>query len=151
MFPCGLGDAVDDALTAAAGADSQDEGGAVPGAHDHVCRPWRAMEEVPCLERPLFTLHDEETLAGEHEKALLLVLAVVHRHRLAGREDVEIDAELLEGAFALEVAGNAERSVVGPPGVARVQDEPAFAVRDEAVLRAPEPRLGHAHRPKPTA
>ena len=60
----------------------------------------------------------------EDKEVLLLALAVIHRHRLARLQDVQVDAELLEsGVVALEAAVLAERAV-GPLGVSGVEHEP---------------------------
>ena len=113
---------------------------------NHMRRPPRTVEEVPGVQRPLLTLHDEEALAGEYEKVLLVALAVVHGHRLPGHEDVEVDPELLEWPLALEVAHCAERAVIAPAAVSSVQHEPAVDVCDEAEFRAPQRRLANRHR-----
>ena len=60
------------------------------------------MHEVPPAERALLALDDRKRLAGEHEEVLLVVLAVVHRHRLARAENGQVDPELLEVGCALE-------------------------------------------------
>src|SRR6185503_20343057 len=84
-------------------------------------------------------------------EVLLVALPVVHRHRLAGPEDGEIDPELLEvertlEAGALELAEHAAALALPPLRVACAKDEPALSLRDEAVLGAHELRLGR-HRP----
>ena len=84
----------------------------------------RAVEQVPALQRPFFALDDEHAVTVEEKEVLLLALAVIHRHRLARLQDVQVDAELLEsGVVALEAAVLAERAV-GPLGVSGVEHEP---------------------------
>ena len=70
---------------------------------------------------------------------------MVHRHRLAGREDVDVDPELREARLtALEARVLAEIAVE-PARVLRVQDEPAVALGHEAALLGRrELRLRHA-------
>ena len=58
------------------------------------------MDEVPRLQRALLALHDQQAFAREDEEVLLGVLAVVHAARLAGSEDRDVEAELLEAAFS---------------------------------------------------
>jgi hypothetical protein len=64
-------------------ADGQNRARPLAGPDEHVLGPWRAMHEVPGLEPPLPSLGQEQTLAGEDEEVLLLVLAVIHARRLA--------------------------------------------------------------------
>jgi hypothetical protein len=100
-------------------------------------RAWWAVHEVPLAQRSLFSFDDQQRLAGQHEEILLIVLAVVHRHRLAGRENSQVDPELGEVGLAvepLEFAGVAAALAVDPRRLASVQDEPALAFRDEPVL-----------------
>jgi hypothetical protein len=102
------------------------------------------VKVVPRPERLFLALDDQETRAREHEESLLVVLAVVHRHRLARLKDVEVDPELPERPLALEVAGCAERAIIAPARLARVDDEPALAVVNKAVLRRAERQLGQS-------
>ena len=109
------------------------------------------MHEVPGFQRPLLALDDQQRLAGEHEEILLIVLAVVHRHRLVGRENSQVDPELREVGLAvepLEFAGVAAALAVDPRRLASVQDEPALPLRDESVLGGLQRRIrNHPLRP----
>ena len=97
------------------------------------------MDEVPLPQRALVALDDRKRLAGEHEEVLLVVLPVVHRHRLAGPENGEVDPELLEIGCALEpraleLAEDAAALALPPLRLAGVDDEPALPLRDATVL-----------------
>jgi hypothetical protein len=138
-------DQVGNALSPAARTHSEHDGGRVSCTDDHVCCPSGAMEEVPCLEPSLLALDDEEALTCEYQETLLVVLPVVHGHRLARVEDVEVDAELLERSLAFEVAGRAKRPIIAPASLAGIEHEPAIAVGNEAVLRGAERCLGGGH------
>ena len=81
-------------------ADGEHDRRSVARADDRVVDPRRAVEEIPARQRALGAVDDQQALACEHEEVLLRVLTVVHRHRLAGREDVEVDAELREARLA---------------------------------------------------
>ena len=74
------------------------------------------MDEVPTLQRPFLALDDQQTLAEQDEKVLLLVLAVVHARRLARLHHADVDADLLEAGLALALEGHAraERIVLEP-------------------------------------
>src|SRR4029077_13182926 len=76
-------------------------------------------------------LNDQEALAAEDEKPLLVPLAVVHRHRLPWTQDRQIDAELVEAIpVFIELAGRTQL-VLLPPQLAYVRDEPfLYAVLD---------------------
>jgi uncharacterized protein YceH (UPF0502 family) len=100
------------------------------------------MDEVPGLQRPPLALDQQQALAGEDEKVLLLVLAVVQAGRLPGLEHRNVDPELREAGLALEARERAEVAFC-PARVARVQDEPALALRDEACVGSLELRLRH--------
>jgi hypothetical protein len=63
---------------------------------------------------------------------------VVHPHRLARLQDIDVDAKLREAPLALEVAVEAERAGIPPAGLTGVDDEPAVAVIDTAELRLAE-------------
>jgi hypothetical protein len=91
------------------------------------------VEVVPLLQRALLALDDQQALAAENEEALLRVLGVVEALRLAGLEHVQAQAELGEGVVPLEAADRAVPVGVLPVRLACVQDEPAFALRHEAV------------------
>jgi hypothetical protein len=88
------------------------------------------VHEVPRAQRTLLALDGEQRFAGKHEAVLLIVLTVVHRHRLAGTEECEVDPELQEirralEACALELTDAATRALP-PLRFARVKDEPAL-------------------------
>ena len=86
------------------------------------------------VEAPFLALDQEKALAGEHEEVLLRVLAVVHPARLAGAEDAELDADLVEaGPLGLQRPEEAEVTFE-PWRLARVQDVPALAGRADAVF-----------------
>lgn len=108
---------------------------------DRVRGARRAMDEVPLPQRALLALDDQERLAGEDQEILLVGLPVIHRHRLSRLEHEEVDAELRKLRVALEPAHGSAWAAVEPPRVARVQHEPAFALRHEPVLRLLERRL----------
>src|SRR5262249_32720505 len=122
-------------------ADRGDHDGAVARADDRVLRLRREVREVPGAQAPLLTLDDQQRLAGEHEEVLLVGLPVVHAHRLAGLEDVEVEAELRKGLPLLEVGELAAAGAVAPARLARVQDEPAVALRRKSVLGLDQLRL----------
>jgi hypothetical protein len=65
------------------------------------------VHKVPLSQRTPLALDDEQRLAGEHEEVVLIGLPVIHRHRLAWREDVEADPELREvgSPSNLQIAG----------------------------------------------
>ena len=79
MPGCELGDGVDDAASdpAAARADGHDDRRSVAGPDDDVLGAARTVEVVPRLELALLLLDDQQALTGDHEEALLGVLAVV--------------------------------------------------------------------------
>ena len=60
------------------------------------CGTSRAVEVVPLPQRCFLTVDEQQALAPEHQKSLLIALAVIHRHRLTRLEHREIDAELWE-------------------------------------------------------
>jgi len=61
------------------------------------------VNEIPGLERTFLPFHDEETLAAQDEKALLPRFLVVHRHRHARWQHVEVDPQLLERGVILSL------------------------------------------------
>src|SRR5512133_263048 len=130
------------------GADRDDDARAVAGTDDHVVHPGRAVDEIPLPQRVLLALGDEQRLTLDDEEVLLVGLPVVHRHRVAGVEHEDVDADLLELRFPVEAHDAASRAAVVPDDVAGIDDEPALARRDEAVLRLFQPGLGNhrAHR-----
>src|SRR5579871_2820268 len=112
-----------------AGAAHEDRARPVAGADKDVLRPGRAVEEVPLLQPPLLSLDDEDALAGENEEVFLLRLAVVAAVRLAGHEDVDAHADLLE--VSSERGLGAGRALVPslarqPLGIDDVDDEPVL-------------------------
>src|SRR3954447_11330284 len=89
--------------------DGQHEREPFPGADDRVRRVGRTVEVVPLLQRHLLALDDQQALAAEDEKTLLVRLLVVHRHRLAGLQRRQVDAEFREPFLVLvELARRAE-------------------------------------------
>src|SRR5205814_1598793 len=110
-------------VRADAAADRKHERRPASRADDHVRDVPGAVEEVPLLERALFALDDQEALAAQDEKVLLVGLAVVHAHRLPRLQRVQVEAELVEFYVVLEVAESPEL-VLPPARVARVEDEP---------------------------
>src|SRR4051794_18001430 len=130
----------------AAGAAGAPPGGAAAGAADQVFRLGGAVPEFPGRQPPLLALDEQQALAREHEEVLLRPLAVVVAERLARLEHVQVQPELPEAAFALEVAVEPEVPRVVPPAVGRVGDEPPVAVRDQTVLGLPRHDLRDAHR-----
>ena len=81
------------------------------------------MDVVPLPQRPLFAFDDQQRLAREDEKALLVGLPVVHRHRLAGTEHEEIDADL-RIVVGNELRNEATPRALPPLQLAEVADEP---------------------------
>src|SRR5438105_3403652 len=108
-------------------------------------RPWRAVHEVPLLQQPFFALDEEEALAREDEKVLLVFFAVIHARRLPGLEHADVDPELREARVALEARVGAVVAVE-PARVARVDDEPPFALGCETLAGRFERRFRN-HRP----
>jgi hypothetical protein len=104
------------------------------------------VHEVPGAQPPLLALDEQQALAAQDEEVLLRPLAVVEAERLPRFEDVQVQAELPEAALALEVAVEAERAGVVPAALRGVEDEPAVAVGDQAVLGLPRHDLGDVHR-----
>src|SRR6185312_2452290 len=77
-------------------ADRDDDARRRARPDDGVLGTRRAVDEVPLPEWPLLALDQKERLACDHEEVLLVGLPVVHRHRLARREDGDVDPELRE-------------------------------------------------------
>src|SRR2546423_9806391 len=96
-------------------ADRKHKTGSSACADDRVVRTWRAVDEVPLPDRPLFSFDDEKPFTREHEEAFLIGFPVVHRHRLARLEKREVDPELPEPRLALEIAQRATTSPQLPP------------------------------------
>jgi hypothetical protein len=72
---------------------------------------------------------------------------VVEADALARFEHVDVDSQLAERPFPLEVAVEAEATGITPTSLLRVDDEPTLDVGDEPVLRRPERRLGNHRGP----
>ena len=115
------------------------------GAENRVC-PRGAVDEVPLPQRTFLTLNDQQRLAGQHEKVLLVRLPVVHRHRLARPEGDEVDAHLWELGLALEDAVGTSTLARTPACVSRIEDEPAVSLGREPMLGRFESRLLHHRR-----
>jgi len=112
-------------------------------ADEHVARPGGTVHEIPGPKRPFLALHDEQRLAGDDEKVLLLVLPVVHAHRPSRLEDADVDPELRELRLRLEEADAAQRVGLAPARLARIDHEPAFPGGDEPCAGVSERRLGN--------
>ena len=115
-------------------ADGDDDAPVLARAEDRVLRVGRAMDEVPLPQRPLLAFHDEKRLALDDEEVLLVGLPVVHRHRLAWPQALDVDSDLSPVLVALEVAERAAPFDVVPARVAGTQHEPAVPGRNEPVL-----------------
>jgi adenosine deaminase len=100
------------------------------------------VNEVPCLERPLLAFDQQQRLAGENEKVLLLVLAVVPARRLARLQHPDVDPELREAILSFESRVRAE-DALEPARFARVEDEPALGLGREAGAEALERSFGN--------
>jgi hypothetical protein len=102
------------------------------------------VHEVPRPQPALLALDEQDALAGQHEKVLLVGLAVVQPARVARLQHRERVADLRERRrVALDHAGVAERLVAHPRRVADVDDEPALGRGDEARLGPLHARLPH--------
>ena len=117
--------------------------GAAAGRHDHVLGAGRAVHEIPPSQRPLLALDHEHSLTREHQEILLVSLPVVHRHRLAGSQRLDVDPDLREVRVALEVAVEPAPAPLAPSRLRRVHHEPAVAPGDEPVLGRLERLLGN--------
>jgi hypothetical protein len=115
-----------------AGAD--EDGGLGPGADQDVLGPRRAVDEVPLPQRPLLAFDQRRCLSGQQEEHLVQLVAVVERHVLAGREDVDAEAERGPAVVALERGEAPRPRRVEPPRVAGVQHEPAVVRGHTTVL-----------------
>jgi hypothetical protein len=83
------------------------------------------MDEVPRPQPALVLLDQDQALAVEDEKVLLLVLGVVHRVRLPRLEDVDVDPELGKPVLAaFERNPRAEVVAAERLRVGDVDDEP---------------------------
>ena len=88
----------------------------------------------------------EQSLAGEHEKILLIGFPVVHGHRLTRPEHNEGDSDLREVCLALETQTCSPRLRVAPASRASIQDEPSLTGSGKSVLGLLQRGLGN-HRP----
>jgi hypothetical protein len=104
------------------------------------------VDEIPCPERPLLAFGDQERFAREDEEVLLIVLVVVHGHRLPGTEDADVEAQLRPLDVSLEECELAQRAIVSPARILRVEDKPAFADGNTPGAGVLERGFGH-HRP----
>jgi hypothetical protein len=71
-----------------------------------------------------------------------LALAVVEAVRLAGLEDAHVETERVELGLTLEADRSAKALGAHPSRVGEVHDEPAFALRHDALRRLRELGLG---------
>src|SRR5207302_1063927 len=125
-------------------ARHDDDARPLAGADEHVMRPGWAVDEVPGLQAPLLPFDHEHALAGDDEEVLLAALAVVHAVPLPRHEHVDAEAELGPLLATFEVRVLSTCVAVDPRGLAGVEDEPALALRDEALLG--RLHLGFGHR-----
>ena len=131
-------------------APTANDAGLVPGGDDGMFRPGRAVNEVPLSQRALLSFDNRERLTGENQEVLLIRLPVVHRQRLAGSENSEVDPELREVRLALEVGTKATTLEVDPRRLAHVEDEPALPRGDTSMLGRLQRRLrNHLRDPAP--
>jgi protein-tyrosine phosphatase len=138
-----VGDGVANAIGIESAAYKDRDARRVPGPDEHVIGPRRQVDEVPGPEPALLFLHEEQALAGEDEDGFLVPLTVVVAVRLPWLEHADVDADVRKVGVALE-AGRAPEDIAPhtPARVAGVQDEPALALRDQALTGLDELRLG---------
>src|SRR5581483_3437258 len=117
-------DRIRDLVEPHAAADCQHERAAPARADDRMRRAARRVHVVPLRERYLCALDDQQALAAQHEKAFLIALAVVHRHRLPRCKRGEVDAELVEVLRPVELRRRTEL-VLLPLQLAHISYEPA--------------------------
>ena len=91
------------------------------------------MHEVPLPQGSLLTFDDRQRLAGQDEEILLVGLPVIHRHRLAGAENGQVDPELQKvgravEACSFELTEDAATFALPPLRLARVDDDVLTAV-----------------------
>ena len=77
-------------------ARHEDHTRTIPGPDEAVLGVRRAVHEVPRLERPLLALDQEQALAREDEKVLLVRLTVIPPARLSGLEYRQGEADVGE-------------------------------------------------------
>ena len=129
MSECGLIDRVATpagARLVLARTHGEDAGRPGSSAHDYVLRPGRAVDEIPLPQGSLIALDDQQRVAEEDEKILLIGFPVVHPHRLAGSQHEEVDADLREVGLAIERQARAAPVAVEPARLSRVEHEPAL-------------------------
>ena len=138
-------------LVEPAGADREQHAAVLARADERVGDARGAVHEVPAAQRPLLALDDREHLAVEHEERLLHGLVVVERRRLARRQVVHVDPEVLERErLAVLEAGERPRSRIAHAGGVRdVDHEPPLALRPEARRRLSPSRLRACGAPYP--
>src|SRR5262245_6435415 len=124
-------------------ADHEDHAGALSGPDEDVFCPRRAVDEIPCLQAVLLAFDQKEALAREHEKVLLLVLPVVHAVRLAGLDNVEVDAVEREALVPLESTPVPKRLVALPARLSGVDDEPTLPLGNQPRVSLDELRFRH--------
>ena len=100
------------------------------------------MNEIPGLHGPLLAFDQQQRLAVENEKVLLLVLTVVPAGRLARLQHADVDSELREALLAFEPGVRAE-DALKPARFARIEDEPALALGRKAGADALERSFGN--------
>src|SRR5207247_9622046 len=137
VAPRGLELRIDD-IPARPRADRDRDTRLLTGRDHHVVGVGRAVEVVPRLHEPLLALDEEDALACDDQETLLIRLAVVHARGLARPEDADVEADLVEteiGALA-QPGIDAHFVRIAPDRLARIDDVPAVAVRDQPVLGA---------------
>src|SRR5689334_14497821 len=85
---------IDNRAAMRARSDHEDHARPVSGPDERVLRPAGTMDEVPGLQVPLLAFDQRDALTLEHEKVLLVVLAVVAPAGLPGGEDCDREPEL---------------------------------------------------------
>ena len=104
--------------------------------------PTGTVNEIPGLHGPLLAFDQQQRLAVENEKVLLLVLTVVPAGRLARLQHADVDSELREALLAFEPGVRAE-DALEPARFARIEDEPALALGRKAGADALERSFGN--------
>src|SRR5207247_2298982 len=96
VAPGEVGDGIDDRIVRIPGTDHQDRARAGAGSDEDMARVRWTVHEVPCPQRPLLLLDEQEALAVEDEEVLLRRLGVVEAVRLARLEHADVHPDLLE-------------------------------------------------------
>jgi len=107
-----------------------------------VLGPTGTVNEIPGLHGPLLAFDQQQRLAVENEKVLLLVVTVVPAGRLARLQHADVDSELREALLAFEPGVRAE-DALEPARFARIEDEPALALGRKAGADALERSFGN--------